>query len=205
MINTKNGSSIFDTYNKIESPSSTFSWEIPPHAFKLNKQDVIYSGDLQEFEIASSGIYSSRFYVATVNSLIRFPDKISSFPESILRLPMPRMELFKDNSVWKYGFSLTAHEITMKFAAASKEEAGRWYAKLKRLSEVSLLRISKTYTIGGTARRSSYSKIQIGTNNETGTQYLIKSLSKAHLLENSLRMVYYSYLTTLNRKASSTK
>ncbi len=180
--------SVFDTYNKIENPSSTFSWELPPHTFKLNKQDMIYSGSLQEFGATSSGMYSSRFYIATVNSLLRFPDKSMVFPEAILRLTMPRMEVFKDNFVWKYGFSLTAHEVTLKFAAPSKEEANRWYNKLKKLAEVSLLHLSKTYSLIGMIRRSSYSKIQLGTNNETGAQYMIKSVSKAHLMETSLRM-----------------
>jgi len=191
MINPKlPSSSIFDTYSKIERPSSTFNWEIPPHNFVMNKSDIIYSGDLQEFEIGSSGIYGSKFYAITVNSLLRYPDRIATFPEAILKLCMPRIELFKDNSIWKYGFSLCAHEISIRFAATSKEEALRWYSKMKKQCEVSLLHISKTYTFSGPSRRSSYSKLQIGTNNESGAQFTIKSVSKAHLLENSLRMVF---------------
>jgi len=108
------------------------------------------------------------------------------------------MELFKDKAVWKYGFSLTAHEVTVKFATSTKAEAQRWYTKLRRLCEIALYHISKSLTIGVMIRRGTYSKIQIGASVETGAQYTIKSISKKHLAENPHRMVWI-YHTMLGK------
>ncbi len=101
---------------------------------------------------------------------------------------MPRLELFKDKSVWKYGFSLTAHEVTIQFLASTKDEANRWCEKLRRNAEVTLLHISKHFSVGAMIQRGSYSKTQIAAD-EAGAQCTIKSVSKAHLFDNQHRMV----------------
>jgi len=105
---------------------------------------------------------------------------------------MPRMELFRDRLHWKYGFSLTAHEITMKFAAKSKEDAIRWYTKLKRLCEISVIHITRDYTIGKVVGRGNYSKIHIGasTSNEGPIKYSIKSIIKTRLFDDPRSLVF---------------
>jgi len=72
--------SVFDIYNKLEHPSGGFAWMHPPHTFKLNKADIVCSGELQELESSTSGFHSSRFYAATITELIRFA--VTQFPDS---------------------------------------------------------------------------------------------------------------------------
>ncbi len=103
------------------------------------------------------------------------------------------MELFRDRLHWKYGFSLTAHEVTFKFAARSKEEARRWYNRLKRMCEVVVLHISQYYTIGRVIGRGNYSKVHmaVSTGAEGPTKYSIKSIIKTKLFDDSRTMVRY--------------
>ena len=109
---------------------------------------------------------------------------------------MARLELFKDNSLWKYGFSLAAHEVTLKFIASSKEEASRWYTKLKRYGEVVLLRISKEYNIGPEFGKKSYVQLQIAASLENKNKFAIKTISKEYLLENTRKLV--SWINNIN-------
>lgn len=99
------------------------------------------------------------------------------------------MELFKDQVLWKCGFSLTAHEVVLKFIAESQEIAHKWYIKLKRMSEVVSTHISKDYTIGKLISRGNFTKINIATHNETGTQVTVKSVGKSILFDRPKSLV----------------
>lgn len=100
------------------------------------------------------------------------------------------MELFKDNAHWKYGISLTAHEVTIKFAADSKEEARRWYNALKTRSNVVLIHLSRDFDVGKMLGRGRYTKVNVGTHNETRAKYAIKSVLKTKLFERPSRIVW---------------
>jgi len=93
------------------------------------------------------------------------------------------MELFKDNGLWKYGFGLTAHEVTIKFVAAKQEDALKWCTKLARLCKIVCLHLSKNFIVGKMLSRGSYSKVNQGVNIQSGTAYTIKSIAKSRLLE----------------------
>lgn len=110
-------------------------------------------------------------------------------PVAVLRLPLPRLDKFKDSIYWKYGFSMTAHEVTIKFSAGNREEANRWYEKLKRHCNVVLLRFSRHYNMGKVVKKQGYVKTQMATHNETGARYVIKSIIKAMLFESSIALV----------------
>ena len=103
--------------------------------------------------------------------------------------PLPRMELFKDRANWKYGFSLTAHEVTMRFAGDSKEDAQRWYNALKKRSKTVLLHLSRDFDVGKMLGRGAYTKVNLATHNETRTPYAIKSVLKTKLVESPKRIV----------------
>ena len=102
------------------------------------------------------------------------------------------MEVFRDRSFWKYGFSLTAHEVTIKFATSTKEEASKWYNRLKRMCEVVVLHISKDFIIGKTVGRGNYSKMHIATSTGPEGQqgeYSVKSILKTKLFDDSRALV----------------
>ncbi len=99
------------------------------------------------------------------------------------------MELFKDTFRWKYGFGLTAHEVKIKFAAESKEEASRWYNKLKTCCEVVLLHFSANYNVGKLLYRTCYSKVNFATSRETPACFSVKSLVKSQLYESAKSLV----------------
>ena len=101
----------------------------------------------------------------------------------MLPLAFARMGLFKDKASWKYGFSLTSHEVTLKFGTDSKESARKWYNALKRQSEVALQHFSAEFSSTKEIGRGSYSKVHLATNNETGLTYAVKSVYKAKLFE----------------------
>lgn len=107
----------------------------------------------------------------------------------MLCLPFARLERFKDTFQWKYGFSLTAHEIKIKFAAGSKEEAARWYKRLKAGCEVVLTHFSSYYNVGQLLCRSSYSKLNFATSRDNLACYSIRSLVKSQLRENARSLV----------------
>lgn len=182
-------SSIFDSYYKMTSTSRGFEWQLPDHNYVFSDNDLVHSGVLQESRNNSSGIYPAKFFVVTTNALYRFANSSTNTPEAVLPLQMARLELFKDNSLWKYGFSLTAHENTCRFITQSKEEASKWYAKLKKQCTVTLLHITKSYVIGNTIRRGGYYKLQMAANSESKGQFMVKSILKSHLVENPTRLV----------------
>lgn len=186
-------SSIFDSSYKALDPSSSFSWRKPSSKFKLKKSKVIYSGTLQELHTTSAGMRSPKYYVATPTQFLKFTDTKAGTPEAALELPTPRLELFKDDATWKYGFSLTAHDVTLKFVTGSKEEAHKWYAALKTKCNVCALHFSKSYSVQRTVKRSSYYKIQYALNNETKTRCVVKSISKPHIIDYPIRLVLLHY------------
>lgn len=100
---------------------------------------------------------------------------------------------------WKNGFSLTAHEITLKFACDKKEEARKWFNKLKRLSQVVLMHFSRDFVVGKLLCTKNISKINIAIHSESGTQYAIKSISKRKLFEHIPVLVLY-FISEHNRK-----
>lgn len=64
--------SVFDKFNKLENPSGGFSWELPNPSYKVNKADIIFTGELQEVEASTSLIHSTKYYAATARELLRF-------------------------------------------------------------------------------------------------------------------------------------
>ena len=95
--------------------------------------------------------------------------------------------------LWKYGISLNAHEVTIQFVTSSKEEARNWFTKIKAKCNVVLLHMSNTYTVGKMLAKEPYTRIHIGINKETNTEYIIKSVIKKQLFENSLSLVYKDF------------
>lgn len=79
--------------------------------------------------------------------------------------------------------------MTYRFAATNKEDMKRWYDKLRRLSNVVLLRFSRDYCMGRLLKRASYIKTQLATNNETGATCVVKSFLKAILFESRSALV----------------
>ncbi len=100
------------------------------------------------------------------------------------------MELFRDRSHWKYGFSLTAHEVTVKFAAGSKEEASKWYIRMRRSCDVVMLHISRLYTVGKMLGRGHFAKINLAVCNESSAQCTVKSVIKTKLFDDSRTLVW---------------
>ncbi len=201
MYNDGNVVSVFDLHHKLKCPSAKFEWKDAPTDYQLRHEDVVCEGELQEFDAMSSGLRSAKFYAATPRELLRFPvctlltcSQGSDFtsPEAILPLPLPRMELFKDRANWKFGFSLTAHEVTMRFGAETKEDAQKWYNALKKRCKTVLLHISRDFDIGKMLGRGAYTKVNLATHNETRTPYAIKSVLKSKLVESSTRIVRFS-------------
>ena len=144
---------------------------------------------MQEIDINSTGLHSPKIYVVTVDKLLRYADSISKTPEGVLELRIPRLELFKDNSIWKYGFALTAHGTSIKFITSTKEETYKWYNILKKNCMICTVHFSKNYTITKLLKRSTYYKMQEATNNETNEKYIIKSISKPNIVDNETRIV----------------
>jgi hypothetical protein len=64
--------SVFDKYDKLENPSSSFTWELPPSTLTFSKSDLICTGSLQEIEAVTSAIHSTKYYAATSTHLLRF-------------------------------------------------------------------------------------------------------------------------------------
>jgi len=181
--------SIFDAYYKMLNPSNSFGWQAPLHGHVLDEKNIVYCGILQEIKPDSSSLYAAKYFIATTKALYRFPSPSKKVLEAVLPFQMSRLELFKDNSLWKYGFSLTAHEIVHKFIADSKEETVKWYTKLKKQSSVTQLHITKSYKIGNTIKRGGYYKLQMATNNDNKGEFLVKSMLKSHFFENPTSMV----------------
>lgn len=182
-------SSIFDSYYKTLNPSYSFGWQAESNSYVFNEKDVVHSGVLQEIKPDSSSPYPAKYFIATTNALYKFTNSTKRVLEAVLPFQMSRLELFKDNSLWKYGFSLTAQESTRKFIAESKEETVKWYAKLRKQSSVTQLHIAKCYNIGNTIRRGGYYKLQMATNSDNKGQFLVKSILKSYLYENPTCLV----------------
>eukprot|EP00831_Metopus_contortus_P002483 TRINITY_DN10908_c0_g2_i1.p2 TRINITY_DN10908_c0_g2~~TRINITY_DN10908_c0_g2_i1.p2 ORF type:complete len:182 (-),score=35.55 TRINITY_DN10908_c0_g2_i1:722-1267(-) len=138
----------FDKYDKMIFPSAEFSWEESKMYPGLCCGKIIWEGCLQEMDSDSIRLHSSRYYAATPHALLRFVDKDKKNLLAVLRLPWPRLEFFKDQVLWKYGFSLTAHEVTRKFTAPSQDEAKKWYSRLRQDAEVALIHFSRDYDVG---------------------------------------------------------
>ena len=62
--------SIFDNYYKLENPSACFSWT-SSYSFKYKKSDIIFTGELQEVDPATSTIYPMRTYFVVPSAIIR--------------------------------------------------------------------------------------------------------------------------------------
>lgn len=103
---------------------------------------------------------------------------------AVLYLPLPRLDKFKDSLYWRYGFSLTAHEVTLKFATGTKELAKKWYDALRKLGNVVLLHFSRDYNLGKSLKRNGYGKTRLATRVETGAPCIVRSVIKATLFEN---------------------
>jgi hypothetical protein len=191
--------SVFDMGNKLKHPSARFDWKYPSENYQVNRKEVLCEGELQELNPRTSSIGPTKFYAATTHELLRFSvlPTLSSHaqgadftsPEAILPLPLPRMELFKDKASWKYGFSLAAHEVTIKLAADSKTEALRWYNALKKKAKVALQHLSRDFDIGKMVGRGTYSKVNAAIHRETRRPYAIKSVLKSKLFENNSQLV----------------
>lgn len=178
--------SIFDTYNKMEDPNSTFAWKNPPVDFALKKEDIVHSGFMNEID--NSGIVlPQKFYVATVNSLFRFPDMTTNIPEAELRLCMSRLKILNAHNT--DGFTLKAHEISIKFLVNVKEERANWYNKLSKQCKVILVHFSRYYKLFKTIQHTKYFDIKIATDINSNNTYLVKSLPKTQLLNSLLRLV----------------
>ena len=104
---------------------------------------------------------------------------------------MPRIELFKDKSYWKYGFSLKSLQTTIKFFAESKDEAVKWFNDLKKKCEVVALHFSRDFFVGRILERSACAKIRIATStsSEDFRKFSIKSVFRNKLVENSQLLV----------------
>ena len=113
--------------------------------------------------------------------------------EKYLDLAIPRIELFRDRLQWKYGFSLTAHERTIKFLASSKEEALKWYNKMRHQSNVALIHIARNYTLGKVIGKTSRYKIHLATNVGGNTGFTVKSMFKPRLFDDDQVLVYLIY------------
>ena len=70
---------------------------------------------------------------------------------------------------------MTAHEVTIKFATANKDEAIKWYNKLKKGSEVVLLHLSANLSVGQMIYRGNFSKVNIATNSDNTKRYAVRS------------------------------
>lgn len=104
---------------------------------------------------------------------------------------MPRLEILWDKSYWKYGFSLTALDTTLKFFTETKEEAMWWYSNLKKRCEVIVLRFSRDFIVGRVLCRSNCSKIRAAasTGNEESAKFTVKSVSVNKIFEDSHNLV----------------
>ena len=113
------------------------------------------------------------------------------YPDKILVLPIPRMEILRDRMNWKYGFCLTAHETIKKFLAPSREEALKWYNKMKHMCNVAALHISKDYILGKTVLKNNYSKVHFATTigKDKGLLYTVRSVFKGRLFEHEKSLV----------------
>jgi hypothetical protein len=192
-MNTQKGeSSIFDASYKTINPCNNFFWQKPPSNFKLKKNKVVYSGTLQEVDSTSMRIYSPKIYKATSSQIMRFSDTKSVVPEAILDLYTPRLKWFKEDSTWRYGFCLTAHGNTLKFLVESKEEAHKWYNNIKSRCNACLFHFSKNYTLQKIIYRNDYYKIQYALNNEAKSKFIVKSIFKPRIIDNSMRLVTFN-------------
>lgn len=90
---------------------------------------------------------------------------------------------------WKCGFSLTAHEVTIKFLCPSPKDATRWYNELKRRSEIILLHVTRDYQVGNILRRGRYAKTHIASKKDSGSPCEIKYIMKSFLMESSSSLV----------------
>ena len=108
---------------------------------------------------------------------------------------MSRIEFFRDRFYWKYGFSLTAHEFTLKFFCQSKEDATKWYTRLKKMCEVTVLHFSRDFVLGKLISKNNFSKIRLAasTNKDGNNKFSVKSISKSDLIENPQVLVIISY------------
>ena len=115
--------------------------------------------------------------------------------ESVLPLMMSRVELFKDKFYWKYGFSLTAQETTIKFIANNKETAVMWCNRLKRMCEVVSSHFSNDLVLSKSISRVNCWKIKVGWSAGTdGKKYSVKSIAKDSISENLQLLVINSYI-----------
>ena len=200
MESTQRLNSIFDYYHKTANPSSAFKWEFP-HNYKVKKSDFIFTGKLQELDASTSNLYPIKFYGVTPTKIFRFAvyflglqSQNDVYPEAILKLLLPRIEIFREQFCWKYGFSLTAHETTFKFLHEKKEDSVKWFNQLRKMCEVVSLHFSHDFIAGKILSRNSYWKIRIAasTGTEVINKYSVKSVLKSGLLENSKILVLIS-------------
>jgi len=65
--------SVFDKFHKLENPSGWFTWQPPPSGYKIIKDNIICSGELQEIDTITEAIHTTKFYAVTIREFIRFP------------------------------------------------------------------------------------------------------------------------------------
>ena len=122
-----------------------------------------------------------------MNSLFRFPDISTNIPEAELQLCMPRLKVLNAHNT--NGFTLRAHEISIKFLVKVTEERVNWYSKLGKRCKVILVHFSRYYKLSKTIQHTKYFDIRIATDVNSNNTYLVKSLPKTELLNSLLRLV----------------
>lgn len=100
---------------------------------------------------------------------------------------------------WKNGFSLTAHEVTIKFICLTAKDATRWYNELKKGSDIVLLHISRDYLVEKILRKGRFAKSHMAIRKDTGIMYEIKYIMKSFLMENPSSLVSTNKIILLDQ------
>lgn len=65
-------SSLFDKFHKMENPSGCFQWKPLSSSSKINEENIVCQGELQEIDPVTSSIHNSKYYVVTINQIFRY-------------------------------------------------------------------------------------------------------------------------------------
>ena len=107
---------------------------------------------------------------------------------------MARIDVYKDESIWCYILTLTAHETTIKFIPKNKADAFEWYNRLKSMSNVIALHFKHDFTLGKIISQSNHSKIRVAltTKNDKRYKVCVKSVYKSTLTCDERALVFFN-------------
>jgi len=190
-IHISKDNTIFDFFETEKLNITDFDWKTNSTII-LSQEDIIYEGQLHEFEV-SHETFQIYYFIATRDSMIRFninvlasQNKFKEQNEGVLRLFFPILGAIKDIKRNLLGFSLKSHGITRMFFNPCISEIKNWYTKL---SKICLLKnIKSDFDLFKIIGFGNFSIVNHAIKKKDKKEYAIKTINLEKML-NQIKLI----------------